>query len=152
MTSNLVHCNVLSLANIGLLIQGASGAGKSSLTLGLLEHAQQLGWEGYLVSDDQAFLEPHNNTLIAKTPDTIAGLLELRGHGIIEHPYQSSTKVRVVVQMIEDKLLDRMPEEKHIDFNGIRLPMIEVPIQHEAAAVRIVFAWLRKNVLSKKAS
>ena len=46
------HCNVLLISDCGILIEGESGSGKTSLTLGLLEKACALGIPAKLVSDD----------------------------------------------------------------------------------------------------
>ncbi|MEM7215153.1 MAG: HPr kinase/phosphatase C-terminal domain-containing protein [Pseudomonadota bacterium] len=139
------HCNALVIGHCGILIEGESGAGKSSLTLGLLERAAQSGIPASLVSDDRTIVEACKGALIARTPDQIAGKIELRGHGIVDHPYTTSVEVHLVVRMADDFLLERLPEQKNTEIKGIDLPVIEVPVRHEQAAQRIVFAWLNDN-------
>ncbi|MBX8803485.1 hypothetical protein HBA92_22545, partial [Ochrobactrum sp. MR28] len=50
--SFVFHATSLVLGSFGILICGASGSGKSSLALTLIERAQQTGRVGTLISDD----------------------------------------------------------------------------------------------------
>ena len=62
----------------GVLLRGPSGAGKSDLALRLVEGG------GRLVADDQTALVPQGSGLVASPPGTLAGLLEVRGVGIVD--------------------------------------------------------------------
>lgn len=148
MKAQLHHCNVLRIEDCGILIEGPSGSGKSSLSTGLIERAQLLGRSAILVSDDQAFLETCDPSITAKAPDATAGKIELRGYGIIEVPHTSSTEISLIVKMVDDAAVERMPEPKSIRFFDTELPVLEVPTRHEQAAVRIIFAWMQENILS----
>ena len=142
------HCNVLVVASCGLLIEGDSGSGKTSLTLGLLETARNEGLEGFLVGDDQVYLNITDKGLEATVPESISGKLELRGYGVVDWPHQNSARISAVIQLTDDAEVERHPDEKSRVIMGQKLPLIEVPVRHEQAAVRIVFAWLRDNILS----
>lgn len=63
----------------GLLILGPSGAGKSSLALSLIETCpfQRTA----LVADDAVIIETAGENLAVRGPDSIAGLIEIRGFG-----------------------------------------------------------------------
>lgn len=139
------HACALEINEIGILIKGHSGTGKTSLMLSLLERAKLENLNGLMIADDQVILKRDQNQLIANTPKSIAGLIELRGHGIIKKPYKPSCDIKLIVHILEDEKIDRMPEQKYYNFEDLDLPMVEVPQKHENQAVRIVFAWLKEN-------
>ena len=61
-----------------VLLRGPSGAGKSDLALRLIEAG------GRLVADDQTRIVRYGEVLIASAPAALAGLLEVRGVGIVK--------------------------------------------------------------------
>ncbi len=136
------HCSVLVLKKLGVLIEGPSGSGKTSLTLGLLEHVERLGKPASLVCDDQAILKKIGGRVIAYPPRSISGKIEIRGYGIAERPCAEQSEIHLLVQMTDDKEIERLP--KHVTKNllGVELPLIKVPQRHEAGAIRIVLSHL----------
>ncbi|MEJ0025131.1 MAG: HPr kinase/phosphatase C-terminal domain-containing protein [Rhizomicrobium sp.] len=85
-----------------MLLLGKSGAGKSDLALRLI------GRNARLVSDDRCDLSIEKDALVARPPATIAGLLEVRGIGIMELPYAPSAAVVLAVDLSGQ--VARMPE------------------------------------------
>jgi len=85
----------------GVLLIGKSGAGKSDLALRLL------GRGARLVCDDRTELSVERGRLIARAPARLAGLIELRGVGIIEMSSVASAPVCLVVNL-SDKV-KRLP-------------------------------------------
>ena len=73
------HACLIQLEGRGVLISGRSGAGKTSLMLGLLEAAQQKNQSVNFVSDDQVILTAENGKLIGSAPIAIAGKVEIFG-------------------------------------------------------------------------
>jgi len=141
------HCSIVEIGNIGILIEGESGAGKTSLAMGLIETFNSLGVQSILVSDDQALLNVIEGTLIAKAPTSIAGKIEIRGFGIASVPYSDSAKISLLVKLIEDIKIERMPKVETKTLLGVSLPVLNLPIRHEAQAIRIVKAWFEQNKL-----
>ena len=82
-------CVVLSRAgdpfgapsDAGVLLIGPSGSGKSDLALRLIA----LG--AVLVADDRVELFVQHGTLMARAPQALAGLVEIRGGGSVEMEY-----------------------------------------------------------------
>lgn len=136
------HCCVVDISGTGVLIEGPSGSGKTSLALGLLERAEVMGRPAFLVADDQAMLQLVNGALVARVPGALAGKAEIRGFGISRRPYLENTVVRLVTNLVEDEMVERMPEPMTRSYLGLKLPCVNVPTRHEAAAARIVFAHL----------
>jgi HPr kinase/phosphorylase len=116
--SETVHATALSWGRAGLLIRGASGAGKSSLALALI------GRGARLVADDRVHLSACHGRLIATAPSAVAGSIELRGRGILPVPHERSAIVRLVVDIVAAEELERMPDEPHLrsEILGLGLP------------------------------
>jgi len=94
----------------GILMRGQSGAGKSLLALDLLDRAENLGKEGFLISDDRVLLNVEDDHVFCSSPPQIAGQIELRGCGVIERPTIKKTKIHLVIDLVSE--LDCMPENE----------------------------------------
>ena len=88
-------------ANAGVLIRGESGTGKSDLALRLIAAGAEL------VSDDRTELFVRHGRLHARPPAMLAGLMEIRGVGIVDVPYTEEVRVVLVVDLKEAVV--RMP-------------------------------------------
>ena len=78
---HVLHASAVAVDGRGLLIVGASGAGKSSFALQLIA----LG--ATLVSDDRVLIQPHREGgLFMTAPETIRGQIEARGIGVLNTP------------------------------------------------------------------
>ena len=76
----LVHGTCVALGKRAALLRGPSGAGKSDLALRFLALPGDGEYLPLLVADDQVFVAPNgNDELIASSPQTIAGKIEVRG-------------------------------------------------------------------------
>lgn len=96
----------------GVLLLGESGAGKSDLALRLIE----LG--ASLVSDDRTELYLETGVLMARPPQSLAGLLEVRGVGILELPYEQQVRVTVAVILIREGTPERLPRSEFYEPPG----------------------------------
>jgi serine kinase of HPr protein (carbohydrate metabolism regulator) len=92
MTVN-IHAGCVAIGGKGVLILGASGAGKSDLALQLIDQGAKL------VADDRCELFVRAGKLCARAPASIAGLLELRGIGIIALPHAAAARVAMAVRL-----------------------------------------------------
>jgi HPr kinase/phosphorylase len=77
----------------GVLLLGSSGSGKSDLALRLIAMGAEL------VADDRTDLFVRRGRLYAKPPMRIAGLLEVRGVGILALPHAAEAKITLVVRL-----------------------------------------------------
>lgn len=128
-----VHATAVALrrkgAWQGVLIRGASGAGKSDLALRLIDQGARL------IADDRVHLWASGQTLYARPPATIAGLIEVRGLGITKVPVLDLCAVRLVVDLI-DHTPERLPDPAFESLCDIRLPLhLLNPRPASAAAV-----------------
>jgi HPr kinase/phosphorylase len=108
------------------LVLGAPGSGKSDLVLRLLSR----GFE--LVADDQVTIIDG----VASGPIELAGLLEVRGLGIVRLPYRAHARLVLVVEL--DRLADRMPlPVSHAELN---LPVVHIDATAPSAPERVALA------------
>ncbi len=111
----LVHASCVALAGKGVLLRGAPGAGKSDLALRLIEGGARL------VADDQVALTSSGEALLAAPPSRIAGLLEVRGIGIVSMEFVHQCPVQLVVDLVQPDAVERMPEAATVELCGHRI-------------------------------
>jgi len=126
-----VHgCAVLVGAR-ALLIRGPAGAGKSRLALALIAAAQAgLLPFARLVADDRVRLEPQHGRLLARAPEALAGLIEVRGLGLRQIAHEPVAVVGTVVDLAAADA-ERLPESSMAEIAGIRLPRLAVAPGHD---------------------
>ena len=123
-----VHATCVSLDGMGLLIRGPSGIGKSDLALRLIDTGARL------VADDRVDLMISNNDVVARAPETLAGLLEVRGLGVLRFPFLDATIIHLVVDLANPKDVARLPERSITDLVGMDRPAVTLN-PFEASAV-----------------
>ncbi|MGV8831678.1 MAG: HPr kinase/phosphorylase [Devosia sp.] len=125
--SENVHGTGLLLGSTGVLLRGPSGAGKSVLALTLLDRWALRGLPAFLVSDDRVDLVRTKQKVTMQAPAQMAGLIELRGRGIVSRPHQSSVSLNLIIDMVPDMV--RMLEEDAFvtEIAGVTLPRAPVP-------------------------
>ncbi|MDX1484613.1 MAG: HPr kinase/phosphatase C-terminal domain-containing protein [Alphaproteobacteria bacterium] len=131
-TACTVHGTCIAIAEAGVLIRGASGAGKSDLALRMIDEGARL------VADDQVRLRLGEGHLIASAPDTIKGLLEVSGVGLArlgpQHIVESAV-LRLVVDLAPVAEIDRLPAPRTETLLGTRIPLLGLdPFETSAAA------------------
>jgi hypothetical protein len=88
-----VHASCVAIGAAGVLLLGKPGAGKSDLALRLIDEGARL------VADDRTILFTRRGRLYGKSPDSIRGLIEIRGLGIVELPSRANVKIALVVKL-----------------------------------------------------
>ncbi|GLK57053.1 hypothetical protein JOD31_003086 [Methylopila capsulata] len=126
MSAPTVHASVVVIDEAGVLIRGASGAGKTTLALALVREAARDGRFARLVADDRARLTAVNGRLVAEAPEAIAGLAEVRGLGVVAEACCPAAIVRLVVDL--GAAGPRSPEaaELRTAVEGVTLPRLQV--------------------------
>jgi HPr kinase/phosphorylase len=145
----LVHATTIALHGTAVLIRGEPGSGKSSLALQMLETVGSgLGphpLTAQLLADDQTQLERQNEVLVATCPPAIRGLLEVRGLGIVSVVAAAPAPLRLVVDVLPAKAINRLPEEAETRTSllGVSLPRLMLDAAHPSAPSRLRLAWVR---------
>jgi serine kinase of HPr protein (carbohydrate metabolism regulator) len=127
--SPTIHATCLLVGPHGVLIRGPAGAGKTSLALALIEHAEARARFARLVADDRVALEAVNGRLVARAPAALAGLVERRGLGIVAIDTEPAAVLALVVDIETVSGLERMPEaqSRRIAVSGVWIARIAVP-------------------------
>ena len=110
----------------GVLLLGPPGSGKSALVLRLLDR-------GFLlVADDRVELDGHH----AWAPTALAGLLEVRGLGIVRLPFLARARLALAVTL--GGKIERLPAPaRHLPTG---LPLLAVDAALPAAAQVVALA------------
>ena len=119
-----------------VLFRGPSGSGKSDLALRCIEKGADL------ISDDQTILCKKNKKIIATAPRTIAGKLEVRGLGIVDFPYRENASLVLVLDLINEGAVERLPKIDFVDYFDIKIPNLRI-LSFESSAVEKVSLALR---------
>ncbi|WP_299025278.1 HPr kinase/phosphorylase [uncultured Sulfitobacter sp.] len=121
--SATVHGGCVAIAGKAVLIIGPSGSGKSALALQLIAHGAEL------IADDRTILRKDGNSIIASVPETIAGMIEARGVGLITLPHLPDCKVVLVIDMgvVESARLPQRHTHSVLDIQLPCLHKVETP-------------------------
>ena len=133
LSSETIHASSVAIDGRAVLITGASGSGKSDLTLRLLDHGFTL------VSDDQTIIKKTATRLTASAPPTIRGKLEIRGVGIVTMSQVDDQPVALVVELTSD--IQRLPDDsRERAVMGVPVPLISVDAMTASAASKVALA------------
>ncbi len=101
--STTLHASCVAIKGRGVLLTGASGAGKSDLALRLIDRGAQL------VGDDGVVIDARDGRLHARSGPNIEGQIEVRGLGILAVPFAADVPLGLEIML--DQPVPRMPEE-----------------------------------------
>ncbi len=128
-----VHASAVLAGARAVLLRGPSGAGKSRLTLALIDAARAGALRfAILVGDDRVHLSPAAGRLLVRPATALAGLVEVRGVGIVRMPYEPCAVVGLVVDLGADA--ERLPAagQRQTVIEGITLPRLAVAAADDA--------------------
>lgn len=109
---NLIHATALVVGTSGILVTGPSGTGKSLLARRLIGAAALRGAYAALVADDQVLLSRSGGRIVAAAPETIAGMIELRGSGIARVAHLPRAVLHLALAPATATGEDRVPPEE----------------------------------------
>jgi HPr kinase/phosphorylase len=141
-SSQLVHGTCLEIGGCGVLIIGPSGSGKSDLALRLIDQpGRGTGPEtmpARLVADDQVLITRRGEHLFAAAPARLAGLIEVRGIGIVAADHVPEAELGLAVRLADVSDIERLPEDGNsLLLLGIAVPEIAVDAAAASAPARI---------------
>jgi HPr kinase/phosphorylase len=131
-----LHATCVALGDLGVLITGPSGTGKSDLALRLIDGGAKL------VADDLTTLLAEDDRLIALAPPRLAGKIEVRGIGIMTVPSVHEVRLALEIALAPSAAIERLPKPESSDYLGVTLPRVQLdPFTASAAAkVRLAVA------------
>ena len=121
-----VHASAVLVGARAVLIRGPSASGKSRLALELLE-AARTGTLRFarLVADDRVHLEAIGGRLLARPHEALAGLIEVRGFGLLRVTYEPRAVIGLVVDLdAPDAERLPAPDQRRTEISGIVLPRL----------------------------
>jgi serine kinase of HPr protein (carbohydrate metabolism regulator) len=130
----VLQASAVAIEGRALLVIGPPGAGKSSLALALIERGAEL------IGDDAVTLTPQGAQLIASPPPNIAGLIEVRGVGLIRMAPAAPAPVALMLELSAgpaERLPDALP---HRMIAGIAVPVLAFDPGTIAPAARAQWA------------
>ena len=100
----MVHATAIAIEGAAVLLRGPPGAGKSDLALRLIDGGARL------VADDQAELRRADNQILVSAPAAIAGLIEVRGVGILRVDPVDEAPLALIVDLVPSAEVERLPD------------------------------------------
>ena len=130
MDSKNFHSTSVVVEDLGIMIIGKSGSGKSDLALRLIDSGAML------ISDDLTICKKSGDFLYLNSHKETRGLLEVREIGIMTVPYIDNIKLALIVELT-DIDLKRSPGEISCKILGIRVPKIKLLGRESSAVAKI---------------
>ena len=143
--STTIHASAVLVGARAVLIRGPSASGKSRLALELIEAARAgVLLFARLVADDRVHLEIAGGRLLARPAAALAGLIEVRGVGLLRMAHEPSAVVGFVVDLAAaDATRLPEPDKRKADIDGILVPRLAVA--PGAAALPLVLAFIKSS-------
>lgn len=142
MKPEFVHGTCVALGSNAALLRGRSGSGKSDLALRFLALPDEDGAAPRLVADDQVSLSAVAGGIVASAPETLAGLIEVRGLGIQPAPLVASARLVLVCDLVNADDVPRMPRDpwERTALAGVELPVLKVAPFEASAPLKLRMA------------
>ncbi len=133
MTSQ-VHGTCVAVAGVGVLLRGPPGSGKSDLALRLIDRGAEL------VADDRVTLRREDDGIVASAPAALAGLIEVRGVGVVRVPAVARARLGVVVDLVGAAAVERLPDRAGCELLGVGVPRYRLDAFQASACAKVRLA------------
>lgn len=116
----------------GALIEGPSGVGKSDLALRALDQGFRL------VADDHVVTFVAGGRLYGRAPDTLRGLIEVRGLGVVDIAAAPFAEIVLIIRCVDAPArVERLPEPRFERIAGLDVPVFDLWPPEPAAPAKI---------------
>jgi HPr kinase/phosphorylase len=130
----LVHATAVAIGGRAALLRGPSGSGKSDLALRLIDAGARL------VADDQSRLWRDGDAVLVASPDTIAGLIEVRGVGILKLNPLPVARLALIADLVEPQHVERLPDPSSETILGVAIPLVAIAPFEASAPIKLRLA------------
>jgi HPr kinase/phosphorylase len=127
----IIHATAVQINGAGILLRGLSGSGKSDLALRLIDQG------AVLIADDQVECQKRKDAVFLSAPATLAGLIEIRGLGLMRLPFAADVILRLVIDLVPQEQMQRMPEAFFAQICGDAIPCFQLCPWQASAPVKI---------------
>ncbi len=138
-----IHGTSVLVSGTGVLLRGRSGAGKSDLALRLIDGG------AVLIADDRVEVRVDQGKVMASAPASLAGLLEVRGVGLMRLPFAPAGELTLVVDLVDPGAVERLPEADWAEIAGTRLPRLTLTPFEASAPAKLRLAAARCDQLGQ---
>lgn len=135
-----LHATCVELNQTGIVLRGPSGSGKSDLALRLIDGGARL------IADDRLAVERAGEQLLGRPAATLAGLLEVRGFGIVRLPHGAVCRLGLIVDLDPQTPPERLPEPETCCLLGIALPCLRLDPRAASACAKVRLALAAERV------
>jgi serine kinase of HPr protein (carbohydrate metabolism regulator) len=130
----LIHATTVAIEGRGVLLRGPAGAGKSDLALRLIEGG------ALLVADDQTQVTLKEGRLIAQSPASIRGIIEVRGIGLVRVEVADSAPLELVIDLLSQEKIERLPRPATCNILGNEVPCRRLAAFEPSAPAKVRLA------------
>lgn len=128
-----IHACLLEIYGLGVALMGESGIGKSEVALDLIKKGHRL------IADDRVDVTNVRGKLIGTCPESIYGMMEVRGIGIINiqkmfgvNALDKKSKLNLIIKLVNfdaSTPLERIGmKTEHYSLLGESVPLINIPV------------------------
>lgn len=156
--SRSIHGVFLDVLDLGVLLTGVSGIGKSEIALGLINRGHRL-----IADDAVLFTRQDNQQVIGSCSPVLQDFLEVRGLGILniramfgDSAIKPSKQLDLIVNIIsissiELQHLDRLNGmHRNYDMLGIDIPEVSIPVAPGRNLSILIEGAVRNQILKAK--
>lgn len=129
-----VHATCVEIDGTAVLLMGPPGSGKSDLALRLIDSGARL------VSDDYTELSEKEGRLVASAPQAIAGMMEVRGIGVVGVECAGESPVGLAVELVHAGGVERLPDPKTSEYLGVAIPLFRFTAFEESTPAKVRLA------------
>jgi serine kinase of HPr protein (carbohydrate metabolism regulator) len=130
----LAHATTVAIGGRAVLLRGTSGSGKSDLALRLIDAGARL------VADDQSELWRDGDAVLVRAPEPIAGMIEVRGVGIMRVKPLSVAPLALIVDLVALQHVERLPEPSSETIFGLAIPLVALAPFEASAPIKLRLA------------
>ena len=132
-TPHQIHATAVAIDGRGIVLLGPSGAGKSDLALRLIDRG------ALLIADDRIDLCDDGAQVMLSAPARIAGLIEVRGLGILRFSHVTAP-LALCVELVAAEMVERLPEPDAELFCGYKVPLVRLAPFEFSAPIKVELA------------
>ncbi len=136
----LMHGTCVALGDRAAALRGRPGAGKSDLALRFISAFHGAG--AALVADDQILVHRRGSSLSVSAPEKIAGLIEIRGIGLVAMRPRTRAELVMIVELSPADDIERMPPDPLPceTILGMAVPVLRLFAFEASAAAKLCVA------------